>query len=47
MVHLMAHPFSVSIEKAKEQLSYSPLYAIEAGMLEIEKAADQSRVYPR
>ena len=41
MVHLMAHPFSVSIEKAKEQLAYSPLYAIEAGMLEIEKAADQ------
>jgi nucleoside-diphosphate-sugar epimerase len=46
MVHLMAHPFSVSINKAKDQLAYQPIYAIEAGMLEIEKTADQSRVYP-
>ena len=37
MVHLMAHPFSVSIEKAREQLAYEPLYKIEEGMLEIEK----------
>ncbi|QWE24046.1 NAD-dependent epimerase/dehydratase family protein [Polynucleobacter sp. AP-Elch-400A-B2] len=41
MVHLMAHPFSVSIQKAKDQLGYEPLYAMEDGMLEIEKAADQ------
>lgn len=37
MVHLMAHPFSVSIEKAREQLAYEPLYTVEAGMLEIGK----------
>ena len=37
MVHLMAHPFSVSIAKAKEQLAYEPLYGMEEGMLEIEK----------
>ena len=37
MVHLMAHPFSVSIAKAKEQLGYEPLYGMEEGMLEIEK----------
>lgn len=37
MVHLVAHPFSVSIQKAKERLNYEPLYAIEAGMVEIEK----------
>jgi nucleoside-diphosphate-sugar epimerase len=37
MVHLMAHPFSVSIVKAKEHLAYEPLYEIEEGMLEIEK----------
>jgi nucleoside-diphosphate-sugar epimerase len=37
MVHLMAHPFSVSIVKAKEQLGYEPLYGMEEGMLEIEK----------
>ena len=37
MVHLMAHPFSVSIAKAQEQLAYEPLYGIEQGMLEIEK----------
>lgn len=39
MVHLMAHPFSVSIQKAKDQLGYEPLYAIEHGMLEVGKAA--------
>jgi nucleoside-diphosphate-sugar epimerase len=37
MVHLMAHPFSVSITKAKEQLAYEPLHGVEEGMLEIEK----------
>jgi nucleoside-diphosphate-sugar epimerase len=37
MVHLMAHPFSISIAKAKEQLGYEPLYGMEEGMLEIEK----------
>ncbi len=37
MVHLMAHPFSVSITKAKEQLAYEPIYGMEEGMLEIEK----------
>ena len=37
MVHLMAHPFSVSITKAKEQLGYEPLYGMEEGMLEIQK----------
>ena len=37
MVHLMAHPFSVSIAKAQEQLAYVPLYGMEEGMLEIEK----------
>jgi nucleoside-diphosphate-sugar epimerase len=37
MVHLMAHPFSVSIAKAQEQLAYEPLYGMEEGMLEIEK----------
>jgi 2-alkyl-3-oxoalkanoate reductase len=37
MVHLMAHPFSVSINKAQEQLAYQPLYGMEEGMLEIEK----------
>ena len=41
MVHLMAHPFSVSIKKAKEQIAYEPLYSIEAGMLEIVRVADQ------
>lgn len=40
MVHLMAHPFSVSIQKAREQLAYEPLYSMEVGMLEIEKVAD-------
>jgi hypothetical protein len=40
MVHLMAHPFSVSIQKAKDQLAYEPIYSIEDGMLEIEKAAN-------
>jgi len=40
MVHLMAHPFSVSINKAKDQLAYEPIYTIEAGMLEIQKTAD-------
>ena len=38
MVHLMAHPFSVSIAKAQEQLAYEPLYGMEEGMLEIEKS---------
>jgi nucleoside-diphosphate-sugar epimerase len=37
MVHLMAHPFSVSITKAQEHLGYEPLYGMEEGMLEIEK----------
>ena len=37
MVHLVAHPFSISIAKAKEQLAYEPLYGMEEGMLEIEK----------
>ena len=37
MVHLMAHPFSVSIAKAQEQLAYEPIYGVEEGMLEIEK----------
>jgi nucleoside-diphosphate-sugar epimerase len=37
MVHLMAHPFSVSIAKAQEQLAYQPLYGMEEGMLEIKK----------
>jgi 2-alkyl-3-oxoalkanoate reductase len=37
MVHLMAHPFSVSIAKAQEQLAYQPTYGMEEGMLEIEK----------
>jgi nucleoside-diphosphate-sugar epimerase len=46
MVHLMAHPFSVSIQKAKDQLGYEPIYAIEDGMLEIEKTAHRSRVNP-
>jgi hypothetical protein len=35
MVHLMAHPFSVSIQKAKDQLAYEPIFSIEAGMREI------------
>ena len=38
MVHLMAHPFSVSITKAQEQLAYEPLHGVEEGMLEIEKS---------
>jgi nucleoside-diphosphate-sugar epimerase len=37
MVHLMAHPFSVSITKAQKQLGYEPRYGMEEGMLEIEK----------
>ena len=37
MVHLMAHPFSVSIAKAQEQLAYEPLYGMEEGMQELEK----------
>ena len=40
MVHLMAHPFSVSIQKAKDQLAYEPAYEMERGMLEIEKTTD-------
>jgi len=40
MVHLMAHPFSISIQKAKDQLAYEPLYSLEDGMLEIQKTAD-------
>ena len=39
MVHLMAHPFSVSIQKAKDQLGYEPSYTMEDGMLEVEKVA--------
>lgn len=39
MVHLMAHPFSVSILKAKDQLAYEPIYAIETGMQEINTSA--------
>ena len=46
MVHLLAHPFSVSIQKAQEQLAYTPIYDIESGMLEIEKNTSESRVYP-
>jgi len=38
MVHLMAHPFSVSIKKAQAQLAYEPIYGMEEGMLEIEKS---------
>ena len=38
MVHLMAHPFSISIQKAKDQLGYEPSYTMEDGMLEVEKA---------
>jgi nucleoside-diphosphate-sugar epimerase len=41
MVHLMAHPFSVSIQKAKDQLGYEPIYAMEDGMLEIEKSTNR------
>lgn len=37
MVHLMAHPFSISIQKAKDQLAYEPLYSLEDGMLELQK----------
>jgi nucleoside-diphosphate-sugar epimerase len=40
MVHLMAHPFSVSIQKARDQLAYEPTYTIDDGMLEIEKSAN-------
>jgi nucleoside-diphosphate-sugar epimerase len=40
MVHLMAHPFSVSKAKAKEQLAYEPLYGLEEGMLDIEKSSN-------
>ena len=40
MVHLMANPFSVSIQKAKDQLAYEPAYEMEQGMLEIEKTTD-------
>jgi nucleoside-diphosphate-sugar epimerase len=39
MVHLMAHPFSVAITKAQEQLAYEPLYGLEEGMLDIEKSS--------
>lgn len=40
MVHLMAHPFSVSIQKARDHLAYEPTHTMEAGMLEIEKSAN-------
>ena len=40
MVHLTAHPFSVSIQKAKDQLAYEPVYEMEQGMLEIERITD-------
>ena len=36
----MAYPFSVSIQKAKDQLAYEPIYSIEDGMLEMEKAVN-------
>jgi nucleoside-diphosphate-sugar epimerase len=39
MVHLMAHPFSVSIQKARDQLAYEPICSMELGMLEIQKTA--------
>ena len=39
MVHLMAHPFSVSITKAQEHLAYQPIYGMEEGMLELEKSS--------
>ena len=39
MVHLMAHPFSVSIQKAVEKLAYVPPYTIEDGMIELQKAS--------
>ena len=35
MVHLMAHPFSVSVQKAKDQLAYEPIFTIAAGMEEM------------
>jgi nucleoside-diphosphate-sugar epimerase len=35
MVHLMAHPFSVSIQKAKDHLAYEPIFTIAAGMEEM------------
>jgi nucleoside-diphosphate-sugar epimerase len=41
MVHLVAHPFSVSIQKAKERLGYEPLHTIEAGMADTGKTADR------
>ncbi|QWD99802.1 NAD-dependent epimerase/dehydratase family protein [Polynucleobacter sp. JS-Mosq-20-D10] len=41
MVHLMAHPFSVSIQKAKDQLAYEPSYTMEEGMVEIEKSTNR------
>jgi nucleoside-diphosphate-sugar epimerase len=41
MVHLMAHPFSISLQKAKDQLGYEPLFAIEEGMRDLEKAAQK------
>ena len=40
MVHLMAHPFSVSIQKAKDELGYEPLHSIDTGMAKVEKTAD-------
>ena len=39
MVHLIAHPFSVSIQKAREKLAYEPIHTMEMGMLEIKKTA--------
>jgi hypothetical protein len=39
MVHLIAHPFSISIQKAREKLAYEPLHTMEMGMLEIKKMA--------
>ncbi len=46
MVHLVAHPFSVSIQKAKDQLAYEPIYSIEVGMQEIGASTCETRVYP-
>lgn len=40
MVHLMAHPFSVSIQKARDQLAYEPIYSMEVGMLEMKKTTN-------
>ena len=38
MVHIMAYPFSVSIDKAKAMLAYEPIYSIEEGLLQMAKS---------